>query len=136
MFVLDASVALASILADESNRERAREVLQRAVQEGAVVPGLWHLEIGNVLLVNWRKGRVTWDEVNSAIRHFGALPLITDESVIAAELLELLEMARNAGLTVYDTAYLALAIQRGLPLATFDAKLARAAQNAGVAILA
>jgi predicted nucleic acid-binding protein len=38
-------------------------------------------------------------------------------------------------LTIYDAAYLELALRLALPLATFDTPLARAAEAEGVAVL-
>ena len=44
-------------------------------------------------------------------------------------------LARQYGLTVYDAAYLELALRRGATLATTDAALAKAARKAGVAVI-
>ena len=46
-----------------------------------------------------------------------------------------LAVAMAHGLTAYDAAYLALAQEHGLPLATLDQKLAQAARHEGVALL-
>jgi hypothetical protein len=48
-FVLDCSVALAWVLADEGSAF-ADGLIDRLVAEGAVVPPVWPLEVGNVLL--------------------------------------------------------------------------------------
>ena len=53
----------------------------------------------------------------------------------AEEVPGLLSLAREASLTVYDAASLGLALREGLPLATFDAGLGRAAERLGVALL-
>jgi len=45
-------------------------------------------------------------------------------------------MARAHRLSVYDAAYLELAQREGLPLATLDADLRRAATGEGVALVA
>jgi predicted nucleic acid-binding protein len=42
-------------------------------------------------------------------------------------------LSKRHGLSVYDAAYLSLAIRRGLPLVTIDKKLGAAARAAGVA---
>ena len=47
-----------------------------------------------------------------------------------------MEIAQMTGLTVFDGSYLALSMSRGLPLATFDGRLAAAAVKAGVQMLA
>ena len=46
-----------------------------------------------------------------------------------------LALAMAHGLTAYDAAYLALAQERDLPLATLDQKLAAAARREDVALL-
>jgi predicted nucleic acid-binding protein len=44
-------------------------------------------------------------------------------------------LARNHRLSVYDAAYLELAQREGIPLATLDADLQKAAAAAGVGLL-
>jgi predicted nucleic acid-binding protein len=44
-------------------------------------------------------------------------------------------LARTYHLSAYDAAYLELAIREGLPLATLDDDLRRAASDAGVALV-
>jgi predicted nucleic acid-binding protein len=48
---------------------------------------------------------------------------------------ELLELALEHDLAVYDASYLSLAIARGLPIATGDAKLLRASESLGIEII-
>jgi len=43
-------------------------------------------------------------------------------------------LADRHGLTVYDAAYLDLALREGLPLASLDKALCKAAENSGVAL--
>jgi predicted nucleic acid-binding protein len=43
-------------------------------------------------------------------------------------------LADRHGLTVYDAAYLDLALREGLPLASLDHALCQAADNSGVAM--
>lgn len=52
--VLDASIALAAVL-PEPNSLVARAILARIVDEGAVVPMLWPLEVVNSLLMAERR---------------------------------------------------------------------------------
>lgn len=44
-------------------------------------------------------------------------------------------LSEKHGLTVYDAAYLELALRRNLPLGTLDADLRKAAQAEGVPLL-
>ena len=46
-----------------------------------------------------------------------------------------LDLSTRFSLTVYDAAYLELAVRRGLPLATLDRDLRAAASAAGVTLL-
>jgi predicted nucleic acid-binding protein len=48
---------------------------------------------------------------------------------------EIQEIARKHQLTAYDAAYLFLALQHRLPLATLDGSLTVAAQKSGVSVL-
>jgi predicted nucleic acid-binding protein len=57
-FVLDASVTLAWVFEDEDTpmTEAALEALR---QTEALVPSIWHYEIGNALVVGARRGKLT-----------------------------------------------------------------------------
>jgi predicted nucleic acid-binding protein len=46
-----------------------------------------------------------------------------------------LELARSERLSAYDASYLELAMRRGVPLATKDDALAKAARRVGVMLL-
>jgi predicted nucleic acid-binding protein len=48
---------------------------------------------------------------------------------------DLLELARSERLTVYDAAYLELALRLGVPLASKDAELRKSAARLGLALL-
>ena len=61
-----------------------------------------------------------------------SLPIVVDSETNAHAWSETLNLARVHQLTAYDAAYLELAMRRGLPLATTDAKLKLAAQAVGV----
>ena len=56
--VIDSSMTLAWYFEDEKN-SASLAVLNRVVEEGAVVPALWHLEVLNGLQVAVRRGRIT-----------------------------------------------------------------------------
>ena len=62
------------------------------------------------------------------------LNIIDDNATIVHALGETLSLARRYKLSAYDAAYLELAMRSGLPLATLDADLAKAATTAGVPI--
>ena len=135
-FVLDASVALGWILEGEVRADEARSLLDQVVREGAVVPMLWRLEVGNVLLAAERRGRLRQTRVDAVVAQLGLLPIARDEQTDDRAWSETRHIARRHALTLYDAAYLELALRRGLPLATFDGKLAAAAVADGVSLIA
>ena len=89
------------------------------------MPGLWWFELRNVFIVNERRGRIDQATTRRALGLLASLPVQLDH---AANETVLLALARWHRLTVYDAAYLELARREGLPLATLDDMLARAAQ--------
>ena len=64
-----------------------------------------------------------------------SLPVQVEPVALPEALGEITEAARRLDLTAYDAAYLQLAARRGLPLATIDERLRRAATVAGVALV-
>ena len=58
-----------------------------------------------------------------------------DEETSTRALHAVLDLARDEALTAYDASYLELALRLGLPLATKDAALRRAAAALGVRLL-
>lgn len=133
-FVVDGSVAVTWCFADEASPE-SDALLDRMQETGAVVPALWHLEIGNVLLQAERRGRLTAADQAARVALLCRLPLETDAETTSRALSEILLLARAQRLTTYDAAYLELAARRGLPLATRDPELRTAAEQLGVALL-
>jgi predicted nucleic acid-binding protein len=132
--VLDASVAISAVI-EEAHSELARSVLLRVAEEGAEVPGLWHLEVGQTLLVAERLGRVSTQQRMFAVQQLSDLPIDVDAMTHREAWRQIMVVANQFGLSLYDAAYLELSIRRSLPLATFDAALQRAAASAGVTLL-
>jgi predicted nucleic acid-binding protein len=134
VFVLDASVALAWVLPDEGNAY-ADACLDRTTTEGAVVPPIWPLEVGNVLLIALRRGRVRREEFEVCVDRLASLPIEVEMEATHHALAGVLVLAAQYGLTTYDAAYVELAQRRSLPLATLDGRLRRAGTSAKVQIL-
>ena len=130
-FVLDCSIAVAWCFEDEAAPE-TDALLDRLREEGAVVPVLWHLELGNVLLQAERRGRLSAAAVAARIALIADLPIATDDETASRPLGEVVALARAEGLTTYDACYLELSLRRALPLATNDRALRDAAHRIGV----
>ena len=133
-FVIDASIALSWCFEDEAD-PMADGVLSRLEDEEVVAPSIWPLEIANGLRSAERRGRIDEREVPGVVRLLTTLPIEVVPTTLDQALGDVLSMARAAGLSSYDAAYLDLALRRGLPLATGDEYLARAAEASGVDLI-
>ncbi len=133
-FVLDCSATLAWIYGDETI-DAIRAVFDEVVADGAVVPGIWKLEVGNSLTMAVRRGRIDADFRRSALSDLGELEIRIDSSTDAQAWAATLELADRHILTLYDAAYLEHATRLGLALATLDRELAAGAAALGVRVL-
>lgn len=131
--VIDSSIALTWCFEDEASPETDR-LFERVRDDGAVVPGLWHLEVANVLLQAERRGRIGRADVARRLTLISDLPIATDQETTPRAWHETLSLARAENLTAYDAAYLELAERRGLPLMTRDNELGAAAKRLGVTV--
>lgn len=131
MIVLDAAAAMAAVL-PQRHSDAARVLLMRVADDGAVVPAIWHLEVGNILLAAERRGILAAAQREAVLAHFAALPIATDAETGARAWGDILAVARAYALSLHDAAYLELARRRGVSLGTFDAALLRAAGAAAV----
>ena len=132
--MLDCSVAVAWLFEDEASPE-TDALLDRVMESGALVPGLWRLEVGNVLSQAERRRRIAPSKLASYVDVLAQLPIATDTETEERALRETLALARQERLTTYDAAYLEVAMRRGMPLATLDKALIRAARRVGVTTL-
>jgi predicted nucleic acid-binding protein len=76
-----------------------------------------------------RRGRIAAEQVAHALMLVNALPFEEDEHTAEEVPGRILSLARRHQLTVYDAAYLELALRRGAALASFDEQLVRAARQ-------
>ena len=120
--VLDCSVAVSWCFEDEASPE-TDAILERVRDDGARVPALWHLELGNVLIQAERRKRLTATDTATRLALMAALPILTDDETPARAFIEVMTLARADGLTTHDAAYLELAMRKGLPLASRDRAL-------------
>lgn len=134
-FVVDASAAIAWALRDEASA--VSEVLLEAFDSGnAYAPAIWPLEVANALLMAERGGRIPKGGATELLASLAQLEVEVDVLSTVDELDVELALAREYRLTVYDAAYLALAMRLKLPLASMDRRLRAAADKTAVALLA
>lgn len=126
--VLDVSATMSWLVEDERD-SLAVAMAKGVLERGAVVPSLWRLELRNALLSAERRNRLTRDQVNGLLLDLRGLPIeivghasgLDDESELT--------LARKYDLSVYDAAYLDVAIRTAAPLMTRDAHLGAAAED-------
>jgi predicted nucleic acid-binding protein len=128
--VIDASI-LAAWLLDEKSDPRVESAFETVARIETHAPSLLYYELRNALLVSERRNRITEAMSAAFLRNLALLPIRLDS---AGDDTSLMALARKRKLTVYDAAYLALAKREGLPLATLDRALEKAAVAEGVAV--
>jgi predicted nucleic acid-binding protein len=133
-FVLDNSVAMCWLLNDgrPGDIDYALQVLDALATAQAVVPALWPLEAANVVAKVEARGLVAEARTQAFVAALGRLNIVVDNATATQALGNTLNLARRYKLSAYDAAYLELALREGLPLATLDAELRKAAGKAGV----
>ena len=127
--VIDNSVFLAWCMGDEEE-PTATSAMRHVIEQDGVAPRIWWYELRNALLVNERRGRISPQQVSDTLTDSLALGILIDDEHDESLLLDL---GRRFELTVYDAAYLEVAVRRSLPLATLDLRLRRAAETVGIA---
>ena len=116
--VVDSSIVCA-VLFDEAERVEAE---QQLAGKQLFAPNLMSHEVVNVALNKLRRGMPS-QAVNRALADFAAHAIEMTEIDPQAQF----ALAQHYGLSAYDAAYLCLAAELKVPLATFDRKLATAA---------
>lgn len=119
-----------------SDRERANCLLAACGEASWWIPGLWHLEVSNALLVAERRSVLPQAESDRFLARLGSLPLLTDTDPVADRSSRILALARSHALSSYDATYLELAQRLGASIASFDRQLNRAAAAIGVTLFA
>jgi predicted nucleic acid-binding protein len=132
--VLDSSVALAWVYREERN-DAISAVFEQVTEAGAWVPSLWRLEVANVLEMGVRRGRIVASYRDEMLADLELLPIRSDSETERHAWQSTLRLAVRHRLTVYDAAYLELAMRRRLPLASLDRELRTAAQAENITLL-
>ena len=133
-FVLDNSVTMRWFFGDGKPQELAYagKVLDAMKQDKALVPATWGLEVANVIARAEAKGWVTEARSSEFLEMLEGVDIDVDSATFAQALSDTLQLARRYKLSSYDASYLELALRLGMPLATLDEDLQKAAKKAGV----
>jgi predicted nucleic acid-binding protein len=127
VFVIDASATLPWCFADEATA--ATNAVLTGLQTGdeAIVPAHWPVEVANALLIAVRRHRISPGDAQQFLLDLEFLPLHIKATTKNQVRAGVFSVAQQYGLTVYDAAYLELAMREGTPLMTLDKDLRKAA---------
>lgn len=135
VWVIDASVIGPLLIADEADRLHPG-LVACLLDTRAVVPGHWRLEVASLGRIAVRRGRLAADDLAAGLTALAAAPPTEDSETAERAWSDILKLSERHGLTVYDAAYLELALRRRLPLLTADRELYTAARAAGIELVA
>lgn len=130
--VVDSSLALSWCFTDEATPATWR-ALDIGSLGGMFVPAIWFAEIGNVLVLAERRGRITSQDSATFLDRLSRWPISAEQPTAAIS--GAIRLARQHSLTLYDAAYLDLSMRIGRPLGTLDKQLRAAAEKEGVELL-
>jgi predicted nucleic acid-binding protein len=133
-FVVDNSIVMAWCFEDEATKytDAVQEML---INHRAFVPAIWPLEVANVLLAAERKKRISKADSGRFIALLSQMPIEVWQSEPDRVFHDTLNLARQHKLSSYDASYLTLAIRMGLPIASLDKAIIRAAKSIKIGIL-
>jgi predicted nucleic acid-binding protein len=132
-FIIDTSVVMAWCFRDEVS-QYSEIVLDSLEDHEALVPSVWPLEVGNVLLVAERRKRLAAADSIRFLSLLSRLPISVEQESPDRMLKEIVALARQYRLSTYDASYLDLAMRSGLEIATQDSGLLEAAKQSNVSI--
>lgn len=132
-FVLDAALAVSWFFPTGREGHEAAALEKRALfaTDVALVTHLWSFEIVNFIAMQRRRNTITeaegaWNLAQLLSIPFAAVSEGSPEASVA--------LCVRYGLTAYEASYLQVAMEQGVPLATMDPALIKAARDVGVAL--
>lgn len=133
-FVLDNSVTMRWFFGDGKPQELAYagKVLDALKNDNAIVPVIWGLEVANVMAGAEAKGLVSEARSGAFLEMLDGVDIDVDSATFQHVFTHTLQLARRYALSSYDASYLEVALRLGIPLATLDEDLRKAAKKAGV----
>ncbi|WP_088311403.1 type II toxin-antitoxin system VapC family toxin [Novosphingobium sp. B 225] len=130
--VVDASIFGPLFFTDETDTLFG-ELEALLARGGCIAPQHWRLELANQILIGFRRKRMTEAMVSPAIATLTSFDVTIDYQTWQRHE-EIFDLARAQDLTIYDAAYLELALLRKASLASYDNALCNAAQRMGVEV--
>ena len=132
--IADASAFGSLIIPDESD-ELIPGFLECLRGDDIMVPQHWPLEIGNLMRMAIKRGRLAATDIPKIIGMLQRARIEIDKETVDHAWVRTHDYASKHDLTAYDAAYLELATRTGRALITTDKALVRAAIKEKVQVL-
>ena len=133
-WVIDASIIGPLLIPDEAQAEHP--ALIDLLESGrVVVPSHWPLEVASMGRVAVARKRAAEAAIMSGLAALAGYRIIIDQETAAAAWSRTLPLTFGHKLTVYDAAYVELALRLDVPLLCDDADMAKAATALGIELL-
>jgi len=127
--VIDASVVLKWYLADEKYGQKAIGLLDEYLSNelDILAPSLLEYEVINGLIIAQKRARIKEEKILTAIEGFVSLAIKLKNLYLFYP--QVLHYCKVYNLSAYESSYLALAVEEGIPLVTADEGLYNATKK-------
>ena len=134
MLVVDASATVAMLL-EETEQVVNQDSFDILTEKELIVPSHWPAEVGNALLVNVRRGRLSPDRLSAIVERLNIFRFQVQQPPQPDEIVDRLKGALTNGLTYYDALYVQLAVEQRATLFSLDRQMRRVAKGIGINVL-
>ena len=128
--VIDASIMVSFLMNDEDS-ELSVPIVAPLLNAIAHVPSLWIYEMASAFRIAERRQRITPEDTPMYLDSLKVLMIDHHHP----DPQKMVEISRDTGLSIYDSAYIALCLKEQLPLATLDKKMKSIAEQLGIKVL-
>jgi predicted nucleic acid-binding protein len=134
LIIVDASAMIAWLL-NEPGELSVPALNDLLARHEIVVPAHWPSEIGNALVTNRRRGRVSDDNFERILAQLSRFQISPEPPLSGNEFATTITFALEHELTFYDAVYVKLAMDTEAILATLDGDMRRVARQRGVTVI-
>ena len=128
--VIDASIMVSYLMNDEDSSQSV-PVITPLLTSPTHVPSLWVYEMASAFRIAEKRQRITSDDTRQYLAYLKILMIDHHH----ADSAEIVDIARQTGLSIYDASYISLCLQEDLPLATLDKQMRKVAEELGIKVL-
>lgn len=122
---------MVSFLMNDEDSELSVPIVAPLLNAIAHVPSLWIYEMASAFRIAERRQRITPEDTPMYLDSLKVLMIDHHHP----DPQKMVEISRDTGLSIYDSAYIALCLKEQLPLATLDKKMKSIAEQLGIKVL-